>query len=127
MSRITLYIKNMSEEVVQCKHILCNDIKGLDVGDKLNPGSTGRYTIDTNDRVFTDWASLESGDVYKLAMTCPKSSHNSACGYGSSGLQHYERTGTPVTFYFHLGNKDLADWNNGDKFVGDSAKYGDCS
>lgn len=126
-NRITVYIKNMSDEVIQCKHILCGDIQGLDVGDKLNPSQVMVYHATSNDRIFSDWSGLESGDVYKIAMTCPKSSHNSAAGYGNGGLQHYSRTGTPVTFRFNLGNKDLADWDNGDEYHGEAPEYGDCS
>ena len=126
-TRVSLTITNGTKEKVQCKHILCQDIDGMDVGDTLEAGATKTYTVSTNDRVFCDWVGMETGDVFKMGMTCPKSSHNSAAGYGNSGLQTYSRTGTPVSFTFNLGHKCLADWDNGDEYTGAEPTYGDCS
>ena len=52
-TRISLTITNGTKEKVQCKHILCQDIDGMDVGDTLEAGATKTYTVSTNDRVAT--------------------------------------------------------------------------
>lgn len=39
-TRISLTITNGTKEKVQCKHILCQDIDGMDVGDTLETGAT---------------------------------------------------------------------------------------
>ncbi|TXL13469.1 hypothetical protein BMR04_14310, partial [Methylococcaceae bacterium HT3] len=124
--RITLNIQNTTKERIKCAHIVCKDIDTLDVGNIIEPGEKKTFYASTNDRVFCDFRGMESGTEYRLAMTCPHSSHNSACGYGSSGLQHYTRTDLAV-FTFNIGTKDLADWNHGDEYEGDEIDYGDCS
>lgn len=124
--RINLRITNKTNERIKCAHILCKDIDTLDVGTVIEPNASDMYHATTSDRVFCEFTGLESGTSYKLAMTCPKSSRNSACGYGSAGLQHYERGGTPVTFTFNIGTKDLADWENGDVYDGEEVTYKDC-
>jgi hypothetical protein len=126
-TRLNLKIINKSNEAIICRKILCQDIGGLDVGDQLTVGGGGSYQISTNDRVFCSWQGMISGTEYQLAMICPKSSSNSAAGYGSAGLQEYSGSGTPVTITFHIGNKDLADWDNGDKYTGCAPDFGDCS
>ena len=95
--------------------------------------------VKSNDRAFMEWMHIKSGthkikDTYKIAVTCPKSSTNSATGYGKSGLQPYSMFGSPVTFRFHLGTNDKADWKDENSTVwsrgnykGDTVKYGDCS
>lgn len=128
-TRINLNIKNTvnPDESIVCRKILCQNIDGLDVGTVLAAGETGKYTASTNDRVFCMWEGLISGTEYQMAMTCPKSSSNSAAGYGSAGLQKYSRSGTPANFTFHVGTKDLADWDNGDSYEGNAPDFGDCS
>ena len=98
--------------------------------------------VKSNDRAFMNWVHMSSGThkvnkTYKIAVTCPMSSPNSATGYGTSGLQSYSKTGSPVTFRFHLGTKDKADWGaenstelsrwTKDHNKGEAVKYGDCS
>lgn len=128
-TRINLTITNSVSpaETIVCRKILCQNIENLNVGTQLKPGDSGHYTVSTNDRVYCLWQGLVSGTEYQLAMTCPKSSHNSAAGYGSAGLQTYSRTGTPVSFTFEVGTKDLADWDNGNSYEGNAPTFGDCS
>ena len=128
-TRIKLAVTNSvnPKESIVCRKILCQNIDGLDVGTVLASGATGKYTASTNDRIFSEWEGLVSGTKYQMAMTCPKSSTNSAAGYGSAGLQTYEKHGTPVSFTFNVGTKDKADWGHGDEYEGDAPDFGDCS
>jgi len=96
-------------------------------GTIIKPGETKKFEIPTNDRVFCEFATMDYSAVYRMAMTCPKSSHNSAAGYARSGLRPYSRTGTPVYFEFLLGQPSYADWNHGDENHEDAPDYGDCS
>ena len=123
--RITLHVYNTTKERLRCGQILCKDFDTLQVGEIVEPGATKTYYAKTNDRVFCDFVGMESGTLYRLAMTCPRSSSNSACGYGSAGLQPYTRTGY-AEFKFDIGHKDLADWNHGNSYEGDTVEYGDC-
>jgi len=127
MGRINLKIKNKTDESIVCRKILCSDIRGLDVGDQLSINDEKSYTVDTNDKVFCLWEGMITSTQYQLAMTCPKSSRNSAAGYGSAGLQFYSRGGTPANFTFHIGKKDMADWDNGDEYKGNAPEFGICS
>ncbi len=126
-ARIHLEILNSSTEAIICRNILCQSVDGLNIGWTVQPQQSGAFSSRTNDRVFVLFQGLTSGTEYQLAMTCPKSSPNSAAGYGSGGLQTYDRSGTPVTFRFCIGSNDMADWGHGDEYTGDSPDFGNCS
>ena len=130
-TRVHMSVKNTTKEDVVCINISGNGrIPGLyaptTVGDKgsiLESGKTFTADIITNDRMYVAFQGVKSGKIYKMAMTCPKSSSNSASGYGTAGLQKYESHGTPVSFSFRLGEKDQADWDNSTKYKGKFPKY----
>ena len=133
-TRIYLTITNTTSIPLTCASIVCEEIPGMSPapeagarGTMLEPGETKHFEIPTNNRVFCEFDSLDGKIAYRMAMTCPKSSHNSAAGYARSGLQTYSRTGTPVHFTFLLGEANRADWDHGDSNHEDCPEYGDCS
>ena len=120
-TRINLTIQNTRKVPIECVVIGCEPVNGLDVGDRLAPGEVGNYTIDSNNRVFLSWAEvvddspLASWDmIHQMAMTCPISSGNNACGLTAfAGCQPYDAGAkAPVSFTFFVGFPNLADWNN---------------
>ncbi|AYQ56842.1 hypothetical protein MS2017_1140 [Bathymodiolus thermophilus thioautotrophic gill symbiont] len=129
ITRVKVKIINNThrDEVVICTNVRCEKLSGLKAGDKIQPGKTIECVSSSNDRIFFEFRGEDSGDAFMMGCTCPKSSHNSACGYGNSGLQCYSRTGTPVSFEFHLGSPDLADWNNGCEYKAEHPAYAKCS
>lgn len=125
--RIDLTIRNASDETIICRKMLCRDIDGLNVGDKLTPNQESSYTATTNERIYCLWQGMISGTEYQLAMWNP--SHDNAtraAGYGSAGLQPYKNHGTPVDITFKIGSKDLADWGHDNKYTGEAPEFGDC-
>jgi len=125
----------LDDDFLELKENLCERVYGIDPktrikGDSQTVGHDDtklQITATTNNRVFLSLRSILTGRVFKLAMTCPRSSSNSATGYNTSGLQTYKRGGTPVTFDFHIGTTDLADWDNGDVNTGKQVDWADCS
>jgi len=127
-TRINLTVENKTDLEVKCTDISCKTFSGLSVGDTIAPGKSFKCTSDTNDRIFCEWAQESPGSGnWQLAMTCPKSSDNSACGSNKAGLHTYNRSGTPVSFTFSLSEENRADWNHGDENHGECITYGDCS
>jgi len=124
---ITIVNTTKEKEDVRCTDICCSSISGLEVGDVIQAGDKINITSGTNNRIFFKFIAEQTKDVFQIGCTCPKSSQNSACGYGNSGLQCYSRSGTPVSFTFHLGKTNKADWDNGCDLDGDCPRYGDCS
>ena len=132
-TRIHLTITNTTSLDLNCGSIPCESIPGMHAspetgvpGTIIKAGETARFEIPTNNRVFCEFATMDYTVVYRMAMTCPKSSHNSAAGYARSGLQTYSRTGTPVEFTFLLGQPNRADWNHGDGNYEEYPGFGDC-
>lgn len=132
-NRINFLVLNTSTtNDLMCTVISCEGVEGLSVGDKIGPSEQKTYQVFSNNRVFVSWIE-DTGTGYSLihqmAMTCPKSSSNSACGITKlAGLQAYEKHGTPVDFVFFVGTPNLADWDNG--MGGDGSgnpTFGDCS
>jgi hypothetical protein len=128
-TRVIFVVDNSANSVpVICADIACQPVDGLAVGQSIAAGVMQTFTASTNDRIFCRFVN-SNGSVYELAMTCPKSSHNSAGGIlGLEGLQPYSRTGTPVNFTFSLGNPNQADWDNGSTTNPNNSlvTYGDC-
>lgn len=118
--------KNMTGEKIKLVEQKCLNTEGLHNQTILSAGQSITKTITSNDRYFATWEGLDDGMMYKSGWTSPKSSHNSATGYGASGLHSYSRTGYP-DFIFNIGEEDQADWNNGDEYTGATVDYGDCS
>lgn len=98
----------------------------MKIGDSIDFGETKKFSSSNSDRWFFSLKSIITGIVTKYAGTSPKSIKNSASGYGSGGLEHYDRGGD-ASFTFHPGSKDQADWSHGDEYDGDHPVYGDCS
>ncbi len=132
-TRVNLVVKNNTNAEVTCTNISCGTFTNLAVGATIAAGGTGSYTSSSNDRLFIRWEPTEKGVVHvfgmhEMAMTCPKSSNNSACGITQfAGLQTYEEHGTPVDFTFILGTPNLADWDDGSANNGEVVVYGSCS
>jgi len=127
-SRVILNLINNTSGDVICTDISCKTWNNLKVGQVVKSGSTLSFNSDTNDRLFLTWQNKAAGAVFYMAMTCPKSSTNSACGYDTlSGLQTYQEHGTPGTFTFKLGDSNHADWKSGSSNNNHFVKYGDCS
>lgn len=126
--RVELVVKNNTDIDVECTDIKCEKFEDLVVGSIIASKGEKTFSSTTNDRIFCTFSQKAPGaGKWQLAMTCPKSSHNSACGSYCAGLQKYERKGTPVTFTFILGTENLADWSHGDRDAHDTVVYGDCS
>lgn len=126
-SRVILNLVNNTNGDVTCTDISCETWNNLEVGQVVKSGSSISFNADTNDRLFLTWKNKEAGAVFYMAMTCPKSSTNSACGYDTlSGLQTYKKHGTPATFTFNLGEINNADWDNGDSNHNINVSYGSC-
>lgn len=93
--------------------------EGWQDGYVLESGQSMEMWSVDNDRMYAQFEALKSGKgtgvTYRIGMTVPKSSHNSAAGWdGLEGLQKYERGGTPASFTFNFGNPNIASWNSGD-------------
>ena len=130
-TRVKLVVKNNTGVVVECTNIHYERFENLSEGHTIAPGGENEYTTETSDRIFCTFTEQSPGaGSWQLAMTCPISSRNSACGSYNAGLQPYERRGTPVTFTFILGQPNEADWNHGDistNMLQDVIRYADCS
>ena len=127
MTRIKLTIVNKTGTDVKCTNIKCEKFENLVVGNTVANNGSNEFTSDTNDRIFCTFEQIAPGaGKWELAMTCPKSSSNAACGSLDAGLQKYSESGTPAHFTFNLGNKNLADWDSGDSNDGNVIPYGDC-
>ncbi|GAW85759.1 conserved hypothetical protein [Bathymodiolus platifrons methanotrophic gill symbiont] len=124
--RITLTIRNYTGEPVRCENIRCENIDTLDIGRNIEENGTITVYSSTNDRVFCSFRGMKSRVLYKLAMTCPRSSGNNACGYGNAGLKPYNPHKL-LKVEFYLGRSDEADWDNPSSYHGQSIDYGDCS
>jgi len=114
------------KEPIQCKKILCESVEGLKINDIIQPDKSLEFTSTSNDRIFCEFVGLDE-KVYEMAFTSPRSSTNSACGFVHSGLQCYAKHDTPVSFVFHVGAKNLADWDNGCEYKGVEIEFGSCS
>ncbi|MCB0696523.1 MAG: hypothetical protein KDC07_04115 [Chitinophagaceae bacterium] len=130
-TRLTVTITNPFSTPVTCSQ--SNDVcsnsawDNLTPGTVIQPGASGTFTSQSNDRIFCEWTDANGG-VFQMAMTSPKSSSNSACGITPrAGLQAYERHGTPVDFTFILGTANKADWDNGSENQGNIIAWGACS
>ncbi|MDP8257694.1 MAG: hypothetical protein P9M14_18260 [Candidatus Alcyoniella australis] len=126
--RVIFKVVNKTGSTITCTDVHCESFDNLSTGKQLTNGQTGTFTSSTNDRIFAIWE-MDVGDGgWAMGMTCPKNSHNSAYGTPKAGLQTYSRTGTPVTFTYHLGTPNMADWDDGDTYnVTKGLRYGDCS
>ena len=123
-----LVVKNDTGMVLKCTDIRCEKFDNLSEGQTIAPYGRNEFTTETRDRIFCTFTEQSPGaGSWQLAMTCPTGARNSACGSYNAGLQPYERTGTPVTFTFILGQPNQADWNHGDTDVLNVIRYGDCS
>lgn len=126
--RVKLTIINNTGTVVKCTDVACETFTNLEAGSTVTNNGKSIFTSETNDRLFCTFEQEAPGKgVWQLAMTCPKSSHNSACGSLNAGLQAYAKTGTPAEFTFNLGEANQADWDHGDSNEGDTIPYGACS
>lgn len=72
---------------------------------------TRYFLLENNDRAGLYFA--RANHEFHLSFTCPKLSSNAAEGSASSGLQHYEESGTPVRFTYNIGQPNLASWDHG--------------
>lgn len=127
-TRVKLVVKNNTGMVLKCTDIRCEKFDNLSEGQTIAPYGQNEFTTETRDRIFCTFTEQSPGaGSWQLAMTCPTGARNSACGSYNAGLQPYERTGTPVTFTFILGQPNQADWNHGDTDVLKVIRYGDCS
>ncbi|OIR25733.1 hypothetical protein [Bathymodiolus thermophilus thioautotrophic gill symbiont] len=124
---ITIVNTTKEKEIVRCTDIRCSGVSGLEVGDLIQSGDKISVTSTSNNRIFFEFEGAQTKYLFQIGCTCPKSSNNSACGYGNSGLQCYQDTGTPVSFVFHLGKTNKADWDNKCQLDGSCPDYGACS
>lgn len=127
-TRVKLRIKNNTGKTVRCSHISCQQFDDLKAGVTIRNGQERTFHSGTNDRVFVIWEWVDGPAAWEMGMTCPRSSRNSAYGSYRAGLETYNRTGTPVTFTYDLGNHNRADWGNGDGYIPTAGlRYGECS
>ena len=137
VSRVTMIVKNPFNSPVTCMSIPCatfnppqdGDQSGavmLQVGTVIPANGTGIFVSQSNNRLFCLWTNSYGG-YWQMAMTCPKSSPNSACGLTpTAGLQGYSGSGTPTSFTFILGNANLADWGDPAVNKGDVIPWAEC-
>lgn len=127
-TRVNLTIKNNSGVTVTCTDIRCETFTNLNVGQTIAANGSNTFTSDSNNRIFATFTENAPGiGSWQVAITCPKMASNSACGSYNAGLQHYEESGSPVTFTYILGTPNLADWDSGTSNEGNVITYGDCS
>lgn len=128
--RVELVVVNTTNAPLQCTNTCCEgfDVPGfeLSIGTQVQPGQSATFRSETHNRLFATFQPLGGSSAWEMAMTCPRGSHNSACGNPGAGLQTYSRSGTPATFRFIPGQANKADWNHGDRDDGDVVKYGNC-
>ncbi len=124
--RIKCVIHNTTLEKVICTNIVCEKFDNLEINDQIDSGHILTIFTATNNRIFCSFRGAETLTEYKLAMTCPKSSGNNACGYGNAGLHPYN-SHKLLLLRFDLGQKDQADWDNDFSYKGAEVPFGDCS
>lgn len=124
-TRVILIINNPFDTVVTCTNVSCEKFDDLSVGTVIPAKGSGTYTSPTSDRIFVTWES-PTGGYWRMGMTVPKSSSNSACGYGNEGLQHYNDD-VPCKFIYDLGQPNQASWDNPTGPGDGNPSYGDCS
>ncbi len=126
--RVKLTINNQTGNTIKCTNTKCESISGMEGGvTTIADGESKTFTATSSDRIFCTWVEEGAYGAWEMGMTCPKSSSNSAYGSTNAGLQHYDRSGTPVEFEYIPGTPNQADWNHGNQNNGDTISYGDCS
>lgn len=145
-SRGVLTVINNTPCPLQCSNIASNesnDGQFLDLSDgsngkpatTLQPGETGIYVTEYDDRIFVTWKytfpdnepSPNGTDkvFYKIGFTVPPVGTNSATGSEYTGQQAYNEKGVPGFFTFNLGSTipNVSDWDSGTKNNGKSVNY----
>lgn len=127
-TRVNLTIVNNSGLTLTCTDIQCETFTNLKVGQTIAAGGENTFTSDSNDRLFATFTENAPGlGSWQVALTCPRSADNSACGSYNAGLQTYAESGTPAEFKFIVGTPNLADWDSGTADSGNVVPYGQCS